>query len=73
MEYVDLSDRDFKHFSALVYEKCGIDLHEGKKTLVRVRLSKRLREGGFGDFRTYYRFITEDESGDELVRMMDTC
>jgi chemotaxis protein methyltransferase CheR len=55
----------------LVYEKCGINLHEGKKTLVRARLGKRLREGSFRDFKAYYRFLTEDENGDELVRMLD--
>lgn len=67
----ELSDRDFWRFSALVHEKCGIELHEGKKELVRARLSKRLREGGFKDFRAYYKFLTEDDSGDELVRMLD--
>ena len=67
----DLSDRDFRRFSALVYEKCGINLHDGKKELVRARLSKRLREGNFKDFKAYYRFLTEDKSGDELVRMLD--
>lgn len=67
----ELSDRDFRRFSALVYEKCGIELHEGKKELVRARLSKRLREGGFKDFKIYYKFLMEDDSGAELVRMLD--
>ena len=67
----NLSDRDFWRFSALVYEQCGIELHEGKKELVRARLSKRLRQGGFGDFKAYYQFVTEDRSGDELVNMLD--
>ena len=67
----ELSDRDFWRFSSLVYEKCGIELHEGKKELVRARLSKRLRTGGFKDFKTYYRYVVEDGSGDELVQMLD--
>ncbi|MCK4389078.1 MAG: protein-glutamate O-methyltransferase CheR [Desulfobacterales bacterium] len=71
MNHMELSDRDFGRFSALVYEKCGINLQDGKKELVRARLGKRLREGGFEDFRAYYKFLTEDENGDELVRMLD--
>lgn len=71
MIFTELSDRDFRRFSVLVYEKCGINLHDGKKELVRARLSKRLREGNFRDFKNYYRFVAEDESGDELVRMLD--
>lgn len=66
-----LSERDFWRFSTLVYEKCGINLHDGKKELVRARLNKRLREGSFKDFKAYYRFLTEKDSGDELVRMLD--
>ena len=66
-----LSDRDFWRFSTLVYEKCGISLHDGKKELVRARLSKRLRQGGFRDFKAYYQFVTEDNSSDELVNMLD--
>ncbi|MBW2108107.1 MAG: protein-glutamate O-methyltransferase CheR [Deltaproteobacteria bacterium] len=71
MHCAELSDRDFRRFSALVYGKCGIELHAGKKALVRARLSKRLRERGFESFRAYYQFVTKDDSGDELVRMLD--
>ena len=59
----ELSDRDFRRFSALVYEKSGINLHEGKKELVRARLAKRLRETGFRNFNAYYRFVTQQDSG----------
>lgn len=71
MIFTELSDIDFRRFSVLVYEKCGINLHDGKKELVRARLSKRLRKGNFKDFKTYYRFVADDESGNELVRMLD--
>lgn len=71
MYFVELSDRDFTRFSKLVHENCGINLHEGKKELVRARLGKRLRETGSRDFKAYWKFLTEDESGEELVRMLD--
>lgn len=67
----ELSDRDFRRFSSLVHEKCGIELHGGKKELVRARLGKRLREGGFKDFRAYYDYVLEDDRGEELVKMLD--
>jgi chemotaxis protein methyltransferase CheR len=67
----ELSNRDFTRFSALVYEKCGINLHEGKKELVCARLGKRLRETCFRDFKAYYKFVTQEDGMDELVRMLD--
>jgi chemotaxis protein methyltransferase CheR len=71
MAFSELSDIDFRRFSALVYEKCGIYLHRGKKELVRARLGRRMREAGFEDFKSYYRFLTKDESGNELVMMLN--
>jgi len=67
----DLTDCDFRRFSRLVHEESGIHLHEGKKELVRARLGKRLRETGSKDFKAYWRFLTNDESGEELVWMLD--
>jgi chemotaxis protein methyltransferase CheR len=71
MAFSELSDIDFRRFSTLVYEKCGIYLRKGKKELVRTRLGKRMREAGFENFKAYYRFLTQDESGRELVMMLD--
>ena len=66
-----LSDRDFFKFRELVHEKCGIFLHDGKKELVRARLGKRLRATGFKNFRDYYRYLMERDSGDELAQMIN--
>jgi len=38
---------------------------------VRARLGKRLRETGMKDFNAYYKFVTQEYSGAELVRMLD--
>jgi len=67
----DLSDDDFKSFKTLIYNKCGISLHDGKKELVRARLNKRLRQTGIKSFKDYYQFLTNDDNGDELVVMLD--
>jgi chemotaxis protein methyltransferase CheR len=72
MPTYDLKLVDFERISKLVYQHCGINLHDGKKELVKARLGKRLREGNFESFSEYYQFITTDEGTDELVTMIDS-
>ncbi len=69
---MELKESDFQKISRLVHEQCGINLHDGKKELVKARLSKRLREGNFASFSDYYRHVTTDEGQDELVMMIDS-
>jgi len=69
---LELSDSEFQAFSDLVYKKAGINLHAGKKELVRARLAKRIREDGFESFGEYYHFVINDETGDELVQLLDS-
>jgi len=68
----DLKDIDYERISRLVYEQCGINLHEGKKELVKARLGKRLREGNFQSFGDYYRYVTTDDGTAELISMIDS-
>lgn len=67
---VDLTDSQFARISALVHSQCGINLHDGKKELVRARLAKRLRTLGLPDFEAYMQLLRND-SGTELVAMLD--
>jgi len=68
----ELKETDFQKISRLVYEQCGINLHDGKKELVKARLGKRLREGNFSSFAEYYKYVTTNEGQDELVMMIDS-
>jgi len=68
----ELKNSDFEKISRLVYEQCGIYLHEGKKELVKARLSKRLRAGGYKSFTEYYNHVTTQEGTDELISMIDS-
>ena len=68
----ELTDIDFEKITRLVYEQSGINLHKGKKELVKARLGKRLREGKFGSFRDYYRYVTTEKGVNELVAMIDS-
>jgi chemotaxis protein methyltransferase CheR len=71
MEY-KLTQREFDQLSRLIYEKSGISLHEGKRELVRARLSKRLRETGLSSFQAYYDYVLREVTGQELLAMLDS-
>ena len=71
MNQTDLSDREFKLFRDIVYEKGGINLHEGKKELVRARIGKRIRQIGLSSFKDYYEYMVSDDSGHELTQFLD--
>ncbi len=68
----ELKDHEFEKISRLVYDICGIDLHEGKKELVKARLGRRLRGRSFRSFSDYYRHVTAAEGRDELIAMIDS-
>ncbi len=69
---VVLGEREFRQISDLVYEHCGINLHDGKRELVRARLAKRLREGHFRTFADYLRYVLEDPTGNEFALLVDS-
>src|SRR5262245_15716450 len=68
---LNLTDADFERISDLVYRHCGIDLHDGKKPLVRARISKRLRAGGFHSLSDYLDYVVADQSGQEFTLLID--
>lgn len=69
---ISLSEKEFQQISDLVYEHCGINLHDGKKELVRARLAKWLRQNDFHTFKDYIRYVLEDTTGREFSRLIDT-
>jgi chemotaxis protein methyltransferase CheR len=67
----ELSDRQFRTISDLVYRHCGINLKDGKEALVRARLMKRFRAIGMDSVESYLELI-ESKAGDhELDQMID--
>ncbi len=67
-----LSEKEFSRISDLVYEHCGINLHDGKKELVRARLAKRLRLGNFRTFPEYIKHVLKDKTGKEFSILIDS-
>lgn len=68
---IELRSSDFQKISQIVYDFSGIRLNSGKEELVRSRLIKRLRSLGVGSFTAYLRYISEDETSQELRAMID--
>ena len=67
---ITLTEKEFRVISDMVYKHCGINLHEGKKELVRARLAKQLRLGNFKSFPEYMKHVLKDETGLEFSSLM---
>ena len=67
----NLTEADFQRVSDLVYRYCGINLHDGKKSLVQARVAKRLRSGGFQSVGDYLDHVAADASGREFALLID--
>ena len=72
LDCADITDSDFKRVSDIIYKHCGINLHEGKKTLVRARLAKRMRATKIRDVKEYldYALTTKDQK--EFYDLVDS-
>lgn len=68
---MDLSASEFQTVKNLLYDYCGIDLHEGKHALVRARLMKRIRVLKMGGFEEYLDYVQGEESGSEFLSLVD--
>jgi chemotaxis protein methyltransferase CheR len=66
-----LSAREFEQIQKLAYEKFGLNLRDGKETLVSARLNKAIRKLNFTSFQQYFRFVCDDTSGAALTELID--
>lgn len=66
-----LSESDYRRIRDIIYRHCGINLHEGKKELVRARLSKLIRLGRYADLDAYLESVTKDRSGKAFSQLVD--
>ena len=68
---IDLNNNQFRIISDVVYRLSGIDLKEGKQSLVRARLMKRLRALRMDCVDSYVNYIKSNEGADELLYLID--
>jgi chemotaxis protein methyltransferase CheR len=68
------TDDDFTRVQALIYQRAGISLHDGKHAMVYSRLSRRLRETGYQSFRDYLGWLesTNGPEWQEFVNALTT-
>ena len=60
MFFAELGDEDFERFKALIYSESGIKLSDMKKSLVKARLTKRLRLLKIDTFTEYYDYLVKN-------------
>jgi chemotaxis protein methyltransferase CheR len=58
------TNADFARVQALIYQRAGISLHDGKHAMVYSRLSRRLRDTGHTSFHDYLGWL-ENHDGPE--------
>jgi chemotaxis protein methyltransferase CheR len=66
-----MDKRTFSNFRKFIYEKSGINIGDKKEALILNRVGKRMRALCIDDHRRYLKFVQEDESGRELVSLLD--
>jgi len=66
-----MDKRTFNKIREIVYEKSGISLGENKESLVSARVNKRMRSLDIADSSGYLNYVMQDESGEELVNLLD--
>jgi len=54
------SHADFQRVRALIYQRAGISLHEGKQAMVYSRVSRRLRATGHRSFASYLQWLDQE-------------
>lgn len=67
----DLSLREFELFRRFIREQSGIDLNENQIDSLRLSLSARTREKGFGDYLEYYEFLLQNPQGEEFKELLN--
>ncbi|MDP3133359.1 MAG: CheR family methyltransferase [Burkholderiaceae bacterium] len=68
------SDQDFARIKALIYQRAGISLHDGKHAMVYSRISRRLRDTGHESFKSYLDWLEHHDGSEwqEFINALTT-
>lgn len=67
-----LSDKEMELFRELIYEECGIELKDAKRSMMSSRLYKRVRLLGLESFQDYYHHLQNAKDDiDEIVSLIN--
>ncbi len=67
----ELQDQEFSMFQEYIKKTMGINLGEEKKSLVYSRLKNVVEEKGFNDFTEYFKYLTNDRSGQAMTQFIN--
>ncbi|MCP3921884.1 MAG: protein-glutamate O-methyltransferase CheR [Desulfobacterales bacterium] len=70
MQEMVISERDYQYLYKMIYDASGINLHEGKKELLKAKIAKRLRATRIPNAKEYLNTIKSDEM--EFAEFIDT-
>ena len=72
--FEDITDKEFKLFKEVIYNECGINLTEIKKTLLQSRLLRRIRKLDVDSYREYYEYLINnyDVEIENLINVITT-
>jgi chemotaxis protein methyltransferase CheR len=68
---MDITDKQFKRISDLIYNRAGIHLTGGKKNLVVVRLTKVIKSLNFNSFDEYIDYVEKDNTNQALLILIN--
>src|SRR6476660_8134622 len=68
---IHMFDPEYERLRALIYEVCGIHLLPAKKTMVELRLRKRLLALNMRSYKEYYDYVLGHDADEELAAMID--
>ncbi|MBF0361289.1 MAG: methyltransferase domain-containing protein [Oligoflexia bacterium] len=66
-----MDNKTFARFQELIYQKSGINLNEGKETLVQARIGKRMRALGLNECTQYLRLLESNQGNEEWGFFLD--
>jgi chemotaxis protein methyltransferase CheR len=67
-----ISSKDFRRLCALIYEQSGINLNADKKTMLELRIKRRVRSLHLGSFAEYCEYLFGPEGQKhEIVHLLD--
>lgn len=71
-EAIDQTEEQYRQIRDTVYKHCGINLHDGKKELVRSRLAKRLRKYNKTSYAEYLDNVLSNPNGSAFCEFINS-
>lgn len=68
---IEITPQEFSLFRDFIYRELGIALSDYKITLLKSRLSKRLKTLRLNSFKEYYDYLQKDHTGEEIFMFIN--